>query len=97
MDQELANLLTYYAEERDVGFDSDDPDQVWIYDADLGLQEFDKETLEQQFASFADVQRAKKREEESKRLDTPSTERIWQRLDQGTSAFDYTPDTVMVK
>ena len=59
MDPELTELLTFYEEENDVGFDSDDPDQVWIYDADLGLQEFDEETLEQQFASFADVQRAK--------------------------------------
>ena len=59
VDQELTELLIFYEEENDVSFDSDDPDQVWIYDADLGLQEFDEETLEQQFASFADVQRAK--------------------------------------
>ena len=56
---EFTELQTFYEEDNDVGFDSDDPDQVWIYDADLGLQEFDEETLEQQFASFADIQRAK--------------------------------------
>ena len=86
MDPELTDLLTFYEEENDVGFDSDDPDQVWIYDTDLGLQEFDEETLEQQFASFADVQRAKNEKKKARGLDTPSTERVWQRLDQGISA-----------
>eukprot|EP00971_Amphidinium_carterae_P186643 3704967-Amphidinium_carterae.1 len=56
----LSGLDSYYMDEAyDVGLDSDDEQCVWVFAQDLDA-EFDEETLEEQFASFAAVHRAKR-------------------------------------
>eukprot|EP00971_Amphidinium_carterae_P350968 6491833-Amphidinium_carterae.1 len=56
----LSGLDYYYMDEAyDVGLDSDDEQCVWVFAQDLDT-EFDEETLEEQFASFAAVHKAKR-------------------------------------